>query len=106
MKPNHLLRMRRSGWFDVLVFFMAIGLILGAMGLAGLLKQADQVCGKKVLTILCGANVDFEQLAWISHHAGIGAERRGLAAYRQPEFDRCPGAGQPGDGPCRRRARQ
>lgn len=38
MKPNHLLRMRRSGWFDVLVFFMAIGLILGAMGLAGLLQ--------------------------------------------------------------------
>ena len=33
MKPNHLLRMRRSGWFDVMVFFMAIGLILGAMGL-------------------------------------------------------------------------
>ena len=38
MKTNHLLRMRRSGWFDVLVFFMAIGLILGAMGLAGLLQ--------------------------------------------------------------------
>ena len=39
MKPNHLLRMRRSGWFDVLVFFMAIGLILGALGLAGLLQH-------------------------------------------------------------------
>ena len=38
MKSNHLLRMRRSGWFDVLVFFMAIGLILGAMGLAGLFQ--------------------------------------------------------------------
>jgi len=48
----------------------------GAMGLAGLLKQRDQLQGKKVLAILCGANVDFEQLAWISRHAGIGAARR------------------------------
>ena len=57
----------------------------GAMGLAGLLKQAEQVRGKKVLTILCGANVDFEQLAWISQHAGIGAERRKYYRFRMPE---------------------
>lgn len=57
----------------------------GAMGLAGLLKQADQARGKKVLTILCGANVDFQQLAWISHHAGIGAERRKYYRFRMPE---------------------
>jgi threonine dehydratase len=48
----------------------------GAMGLAGLMKQADQLTGKKVLAVVCGANVDFDQLAWISRHAGIGAARR------------------------------
>lgn len=48
----------------------------GAMGLAGLMKQRDALTGKKVLSILCGANVDFGQLAWIARHAGIGAARR------------------------------
>lgn len=57
----------------------------GAMGLAGLMKQAEQVRGQKALTILCGANVDFEQLAWISQHAGIGAERRKYYRFRMPE---------------------
>jgi threonine dehydratase len=48
----------------------------GAMGLAGLIKQAPEIAGQKALVILCGANVDFDQLAWISRHAGIGAARR------------------------------
>jgi threonine dehydratase len=48
----------------------------GAMGLAGLVKEGDRLAGKKVLAIVCGANVDFDQLAWISRHAGIGAARR------------------------------
>lgn len=49
----------------------------GAMGLAGLLKQAEQVRGKKVLTILCGANVDFEQLAWISRSTRVSVPSAG-----------------------------
>jgi len=57
----------------------------GAMGMAGLLKQSDQLNGERVLTVLCGANVDFEQLAWISHHAGIGAERRRYYRFRMAE---------------------
>ncbi len=57
----------------------------GAMGLAGLLKERDSLTGQKVLTILCGANVDFEQLAWIAHHAGIGADRRKYYRCRMPE---------------------
>ncbi len=48
----------------------------GAMGLAGLMKQRDLVKDKRVLTILCGANMDFGQLAWIARHAGIGARNR------------------------------
>jgi threonine dehydratase len=48
----------------------------GAMGVAGLMKDAAQVQGKRALTVLCGANVDFDQLAWIAHHAAIGAARR------------------------------
>ena len=48
----------------------------GAMGLAGLLKQRAQLAGKKVLSVVCGANLDFDQLAVISRLAGIGAARR------------------------------
>lgn len=60
----------------------------GAMGLAGLMKQRDQLRGKRVLTVLCGANLDFDQLAWIAHHAGIGAARR---RYFRLEMDERPG---------------
>lgn len=60
----------------------------GAMGLAGLMKQRDAVRGGRVLTVLCGANVDFDQLAWIAHHAGIGAARR---RYFRLEMDERPG---------------
>ncbi|MDK2972386.1 MAG: threonine dehydratase [Candidatus Sumerlaeota bacterium] len=48
----------------------------GAMGLAGLLKQADAVRGKRALVVVCGGNMDFGRLAWIARHAGIGAARR------------------------------
>ncbi len=58
------------------------------MGVAGLMKQRDQLAGKRVLTILCGANLDFDQLAWIAHHAGIGAARR---KYFRLEMDERPG---------------
>lgn len=48
----------------------------GAMGLAGLLKQKDRLEGKRVLAIVCGANVDFAQLGSIARHAGTGGGRR------------------------------
>ncbi len=48
----------------------------GAMGLAGLLRRPELVRGKRALCVLCGANLDFGQLAWIARHAGIGARRR------------------------------
>ncbi len=52
----------------------------GAMGLAGLLQFAyankDLVKGKKLLAIVCGANMDFGKLAMISSQSAIGAHRR------------------------------
>lgn len=52
----------------------------GAMGLAGFTKFAREnatlVDGKKVLVILCGANMDFSKLALISSQSAIGAQRR------------------------------
>ncbi len=57
----------------------------GAMGLAGLIKDRDALAGQKALAVLCGANVDFDQLAWIAHHAGIGAARRKYYRCQMPE---------------------
>lgn len=52
----------------------------GAMGLAGLIKFAhnnpDAVKGKKLLTILCGANMDFGKLGLIASQSAVGAHRR------------------------------
>ncbi len=51
----------------------------GAMGLAGLVKYAQshpETAGKKLLTILCGANMDFGKLAMISSQSAVGAHRR------------------------------
>ncbi|MBI2432966.1 MAG: pyridoxal-phosphate dependent enzyme, partial [Candidatus Hydrogenedentes bacterium] len=60
----------------------------GAMGLAGLLKQAGKTAGKRAVVILAGANLDFEKLAWISRHAGIGAARQ---RYYRFQIDESPG---------------
>lgn len=48
----------------------------GAMGVAGLMKDAENAINKRVLCVLCGSNMDFGQLAWIARHAGIGSKRR------------------------------
>lgn len=48
----------------------------GAMGIAGLIKDAARARGSRALTVLCGANMDFGQLPWIARHAGIGARSR------------------------------
>ncbi len=60
----------------------------GAMGVAGLLKQRAQLSGQRAVAVLCGANVDFDQLAWIAHHAGIGAARK---RYYRFEMGEAPG---------------
>ena len=52
----------------------------GAMGLAGLIQYAEahgeEVSGKTLLCICCGANMDFGKLATISQKSAIGAHRR------------------------------
>lgn len=48
----------------------------GAMGLAAYLTDRDRPKDARALCIVCGANMDFGQLAWIARHAGIGAARR------------------------------
>ena len=37
-KENHLLRMRRSGWFDIMMLFLAFALVLGVLGLVGVIS--------------------------------------------------------------------
>ncbi len=52
----------------------------GAMGLAGLTQYAEanpkEVQGKKLLCILCGANMDFNKLSQIAQRSAIGSQRR------------------------------
>lgn len=48
----------------------------GAMGLAGMLKHRDQLRGKRAFGVMCGANMDFAQLAVIAAEAGIGGQLR------------------------------
>ncbi|MFQ3224555.1 MAG: threonine dehydratase [Lentimonas sp.] len=57
----------------------------GAMGMAGVLKRRKSLKGKRVLSVLCGANMDFEQLANISRRAAVGAARRRFLQIEIPE---------------------
>ncbi|MGJ8671462.1 pyridoxal-phosphate dependent enzyme [Rubritalea sp.] len=60
----------------------------GAMGLAAIAKDyaAGKIkSGEKVLTIICGANMDFAQLANISRRAGIGSRQRRFLRVPIPE---------------------
>ena len=45
----------------------------GAMGLAAVLKNRAALVGKRVLVVLCGANIDFLQLGRIAQSVGSGA---------------------------------
>lgn len=57
----------------------------GAMGVAAVLKQRAALRGKRVLSILCGANMDFEQLASIARNAAVGGARRRYLKINIPE---------------------
>ncbi|MEM7802112.1 MAG: pyridoxal-phosphate dependent enzyme, partial [Chloroflexota bacterium] len=48
----------------------------GALGLAGLFSQKEKLDGKRVLTVTCGANMDFSQLGVIASESGIDGEAR------------------------------
>jgi len=60
----------------------------GAMGLAAILKDHSDgklTADQKVLTVICGANMDFAQLANISRRAGIGSKKRRYVRVPIPE---------------------
>jgi threonine dehydratase len=57
----------------------------GAMGVAAILKQREALAGKRVLSVLCGANMDFEQLATIARRSAVGAARRRFLKIQIPE---------------------
>lgn len=57
----------------------------GAMGVAAAWKLRAELAGKRVLAILCGANIDFLQLGLIAQaHGAAGRERR-LLRFEIPE---------------------
>ena len=60
----------------------------GAMSLAGFLqhdKAGDIPQGEKVLTVVCGANMDFAQLGSIAVRAGVGSKQRRFLRVPVPE---------------------
>lgn len=61
----------------------------GAMGLAGFIKYAethkDEIKNKKILVILCGANMDFSKLSLIAAQSAIGANRRKYLRFQIDE---------------------
>lgn len=57
----------------------------GAMGVAAALKLADSLAGKKVLTVISGANVDFGQLGFITRNSQVNGARRRFLRVHIPE---------------------
>lgn len=57
----------------------------GAMGLAAVLKNRAALVGKRVLVVLCGANIDFLQLGRIAQSVGSGATNSRTLRVRIPE---------------------
>lgn len=57
----------------------------GAMGLAAALKHRGELAGKKVLVVLCGANIDFLQIGQIAQSVGAADEETLTIRVRIPE---------------------
>ena len=57
----------------------------GAMGLAAVLKNRESLTGKKVLVVLCGANIDFLQLGAIAQSIGAATKSSRTLRVRIPE---------------------
>ncbi len=57
----------------------------GAMGLAAVLKNREALVGKRVLVVLCGANIDFLQLGLIAQSVGTGNRTSRTLRVRIPE---------------------
>lgn len=61
----------------------------GAMGLAAALAENESLTGKRVLVVLCGANIDFLQLGRIAQSEGSTIRHSRTLRIRMPEI---PGA--------------
>lgn len=63
----------------------------GAMGIAGLNKYAEDhsaaMKGKRVLCIICGANMDFNKLSLIAGKSAVGANKRRYYRVELPESE-------------------
>ena len=57
----------------------------GAMGLAAVLKNREALVGKRVLVVLCGANIDFLQLGLIAQSVGMSHKTSRTLRVRIPE---------------------
>lgn len=57
----------------------------GAMGLAAALRNRERLAGKKVLVVLCGANIDFLQLGVIAESVGSAHQMSRTLRVRIPE---------------------
>lgn len=57
----------------------------GAMGLAAVLKNREKLAGKKVLVVLCGANIDFLQIGIIAQSIGASDQASRTLRVRIPE---------------------
>jgi threonine dehydratase len=57
----------------------------GAMGLAAVLKNRDKLIGKRVLVVLCGANIDLLQLGLIAQSEGASSQRSRTLRIQIPE---------------------
>ncbi|MGB6219606.1 pyridoxal-phosphate dependent enzyme [Haloferula sp.] len=57
----------------------------GAMGLAAVLKHREKLVGKRVLVILCGANIDFLKLGLIAQSAGTAGQHSRTLRVHIPE---------------------
>jgi len=57
----------------------------GAMGLAAVLKNREALVGKRVLVVLCGANIDFLQLGLIAQSIGTANKTGRTLRVRIPE---------------------
>nr|WP_281375545.1 pyridoxal-phosphate dependent enzyme [Haloferula luteola] len=57
----------------------------GAMGLAGALKESSSLQGKRVLVVLCGANIDFLKLGQLALSQTSGRARTRTLSVRIPE---------------------
>jgi len=57
----------------------------GAMGVAAAWKLRDELAGKRVLTVLCGANIDFLKLGLIAQSDGASGRERREMRIRIPE---------------------